>query len=672
MNFLRARKSLNISKIIEKIENKIRKILLFKYYNKKREIIRKSGISDEFFWRMLGSPKISDIRNLFFNNNIFAYSNKEEKEKIIECLKNNCSREINDYLNFADKVIRKEFDIFEKTHIFDEKIDWHYSFFNGFRWKLQKSEKMDIRPKDKQVDVKYTWEFNRHQFLIYLGFTFYYTKNERYAKEFKNVISDWIKSNPPLYGINWYSGLEISIRLISWIYALYFFEDSIEINNDQFFKKIFVSMSQHAFYLKYFYTRCSFNHTIGDLFGVYLFSKIFDHINPFKKWEKIFYIKFKRQIFLQTRPDGTNIERSVNYHRFVLEFFSLFMILNPNKLKGEELKLIEKMYNYLLYIIKPNGTFPLIGDSDNGKVLLLTFHKKDSFIDLINLGSILFQRGDLKFHSSKLLPPSILLLGSKNFEIYNNLKIIKPNTKLKYFNDAGYFLIKNNWTSKANYLFIDLGRFGARNAGHSHSSITNIIYSYKGKNIITDSGTYTYNKSWEERNYFRSSKAHNVLTINNQNQAMIKSWFSWENKPRVKSIINIQNNKIELGCYHNGYKGFSIKRNIITNRDLNNILIKDTVIRSQEIQDEEIFDIKIYYHFSRGLNISLENNIVNIDNEILLKVSSSFDFNVQIDKSLYSPNYGEKYENSLLNISSNHSFKQNAIFEILIEIKNIK
>jgi len=293
-------------------------------------------------------------------------------------------------------------------------------------------------------------------------------------------------------------------------------------------------------------------------------------------------------------------------------------------------------------------------------------------MDLLNLGSILFQRGDLKFHSKKLLPPSILLLGSKKIEIYNNLKIIKPNTKLKYFKDAGYFVIRNNWSSKANYLFIDFGRFGARNAGHSHSNITNIIYSYKGKNIITDSGTYTYNKSWEERNYFRSSKAHNVLTINNQNQAMIKSWFSWENKPRVKSIINIHNNKIELGCYHNGYKGFNIKRNIITNRDLNNILIKDTVIRSQEIQNEEIFDIKIYYHFSRGLNISLENNIVNIDNEILLKVSSSFDFNVQIDKSLYSPNYGEKYENSLLSISSNHSFKQNAIFEILIEIKNIK
>ena len=37
---LGVRKSLNIFLIIEKIKSKIRKILFFKYYNKKREIIR--------------------------------------------------------------------------------------------------------------------------------------------------------------------------------------------------------------------------------------------------------------------------------------------------------------------------------------------------------------------------------------------------------------------------------------------------------------------------------------------------------------------------------------------------------------------------------------------------------------------------------------------------------
>ncbi len=670
MNLINFVRDLNIINMIKFSKNYIIKQKLLLKNFKKKCLIRNTYLSDILLLKFLSdSFKYEEIRNIFFNKNLFAYSNINEKEKIIEILNQNCSVDVKKYIEYADNIIRKEFSIFEINYKFKNHINWHYSFFEGYYWELKKSEKINIRP--NKIDVKYVWELNRHNFLPYLGFAYYITKNKKYANEFKNIILDWIKKNPPLYGINWFSGLEISIRLISWIFTLYFFKDSKEINNNDFFKKILNSMFQHALYLRYFYTPNSFNHTIGDLFGVYLFSKIFEEIKIFKKWESHFYKKFKRQILLQTRLDGTNIEQSLNYHRFVLEFFSLFDIINPNALKKKEQDLIEKMYDYLLYSIKPNGTFPLIGDNDDGKVLLLTFYKKNSFIDLLNLGSILYQRGDLKFRSKKLLPPSILLLGSKRCEVYNNLKIVKPNKTLKYFNDAGYLVMRNNWSDKANYLFIDFGRFGARNAAHSHSSITNIIYSYKGKNIINDSGTYTYNKSWKERNYFRSSKAHNVLTINNQNQAMIKSWFSWENKPKIKRVINIYDNKIELGCYHNGYKGFIVKRKIITNKELNKLLIKDTIIRSQEIQNEQIFNIKIYYHFSKGLNISIKNNIINIDNEILLKVTSPFDFNIQLDKSFYSPNYGEKYENTLLNISSNHSFKQNAIFEILIEIKNI-
>ncbi len=672
MNFLRARKSLNISKIIEKIENKTRKILLFKYYNKKREIIRKSGISGEFFWRMLGSPKITDIRNLFFNNKIFAYSNKEEKENIIEYLKDNCSREINNCINYADKVIRKEFDIFEKTHLFEKKINWHYSFNNHFIWKLQKSEKMDIRPKYKQVDVKYTWEFNRHQFLTYLGFAYYYTKDERYAKEFKHLIIDWIKSNPPLRGINWYSGLEISIRLITWIFTLYFFDDSKEINNEEFFKKIFISLFQHAYYLKYFYTRSSFNHTVGDLFGIYFFSKIFKELKPIKKWENYFFKKFKKQIYLQTRLDGTNIEQSVNYHRFVLEFFSLFLILNPNALDQAEREIIEKMYNYLLFSIKPNKSFPLIGDLDDGKVLLLTFHNKNPFNILLNLGSILFQRENLKNLSETIEIPSILLLGIEGYKTFNNLKSQEPRKKIKYFRNAGYAIMRNNWTSKANYIFVDNGNFGPKSAGHSHSSISNFVFSHKGKDIIIDSGTYTYNKSLNERNLFRSSKAHNVLTINSENQAKLGTYFAWGTKPKIKRSFKENNGLFELTCYHDGYKGFLVKRKIVTNIDLNNIIIEDYVFPTINISNRKPDEINIFIHFNNDVKIRLEENRVIINNELSLEVSSNQDFQMNIEKGLRSPHYGFKYEIEVLNIHITHNFENGEEVYVKSELKSLK
>ena len=67
------------------------------------------------------------------------------------------------------------------------------------------------------------------------------------------------------------------------------------------------------------------------------------------------------------------------------------------------------MYDFLLHIIKPNGKLPLIGDNDDGKVILLTSLKKNPIIDLFNIGSIIFQREDLKYLSKKISITSLLL-----------------------------------------------------------------------------------------------------------------------------------------------------------------------------------------------------------------------------------------------------------------------
>jgi len=599
----------------------IEKLIFLKNFKIKRKIrgsYQTESLVEKFFPKSLNFEK---NRAIFFKKNLFAYSNTSEIEDLMKFLNKNCPEEIKNYIECAEKVIRNEFSIFEKNYCFKNKIKWHYSFFQDYYWKLKKSEKIDIRPKKKDLDVKYVWEFNRHNFLPYLGVAYYFTKNEKYAKKFKQIILDWIKKNPPLYGINWYSGLEISIRLISWIFSLFFFKESKEINNKNFFSKIFCSMFQHAYFLRYFYTRHSFNHTIGDIFGVYLFSKIFEDIEAIKKWERIFFKKFTNQIFLQTRPDGTNIEQSVNYHRFVLEFFSLFAILHLNVINDLESHLIEKMYDYLLYIIKPNGTFPLIGDIDDGKVLPLT---NNPFIDLINLGSILFNRGDLKYLSKKISPISILLLGLKGNHQFEKIQIQRPSDSFKIF---------------------------------------------KSKDIIIDSGTYTYNKSWDERNYFRSSKAHNVLAINQKNQSKFMSWFGWEYKPKIKRKFLIENDKIEFDCFHDGYKGFIVHRKIITEKNVDKIIIKDTIFKNKKINDKEVFDINIYYHFNKRINAILENNVLYINKNLKFRVNSTQDIDINLEKAFYAPNYGSKVEISLLNIHLKHSFENKNPIIIKSEIE---
>ena len=466
--------------------------------------------------------------------------------------------------------------------------------------------------------------------------------------------------------------MEISLRLISWILTLFFFKESKEINDKHFFSKIFKVLFQHAYYLRYFYAKRSLNHTVGDLFGVYLFSKIFEEIKLLKKWEKKFFKKLKKQIILQIRSDGVDIEQSVNYHKFVLEFFSLFVILNPKLIDESEGVLIEKMFDYLLHSIKPDSLFPLIGDVDDGKVLFLTNITDNKFFDLLNVGCILFRKKELKFITKKISPISILLFGEKGIETFNELESIEPNKKFEYFDRSGYFIIRNNWTENATYLFVDYGRFGALGAAHSHSDITNIIFSYNGKNIFIDSGNYSYNRSWKERKYFRSSKAHNILSINNKNQAQSIGWFSWEKKPKIKRKVNLKDSVIELSCLHNGYQGFLVKRQIITNRNLDELIIEDTVFQSSNKFDEKPSDIDLYFHFDKDINLKVEKNSLQIDNELLFTVKSNQQFSMNIQKSFYSPAYGQKYENNALVIHLRHSFKKNDKIQIISKINPIK
>ncbi|MHA1507305.1 MAG: alginate lyase family protein [Promethearchaeota archaeon] len=653
------------------LENKLNSIFL----NKNKVYLKNSGKSDDILKKEFGKNlDYDEFKTVFFNKKIFSYSNSREKLKIIEELNQNHLNSINKYIKFADQIISKEFIIFEKNHKFKDKIDWHYSFFDDFRWKLEKSDKMDIRPRYKNhyIDVKYVWELNRHQFLPYLGVSYFITKDEKYAIEFKELILDWIEKNPPLYGINWFSGLEISLRLISWIFTLYFFKDSKEINNKLFFSKIFKVLFQHAYYLRYFYTKRSLNHTVGELFGVYLFSKIFEGNKLIKKWEKKFCKKLKKQIILQIRPDGVDVEQSINYHKFVLEFFSLFAILNPKLIYESEGILIEKMFDYLLHSIKPDSQFPLIGDVDDGKALLLTNFKENEFFDLLNMGCILFRKNELKFITKKISPVSILLFGEKGIKTFNELDSIEPNKNFEYFDRSGYFVIRNNWTKKATYLFVDFGRFGPLGAAHSHSDITNIIFSYNGRNIIVDSGNYSYNRSWNERSYFRSSKAHNILSINHKNQAQSIGWFSWEKKPKIKRKVKIKDSVIELSCIHNGYPGYLVKRQIITNKSLDELIIKDTVFQRNNNSDESPHDIDLYFHFDKDINLKVEKSSVQIDNELLFTVKSNQQFSMSIQKSFYSPAYGQKYENNALVIHLRHSFKKKDKIQIISKINPIK
>jgi len=653
---------------------KIRKLIFYKYYNKKKIILKNSYKSNTLIYKFFGKKlNFKDLCNDFFDESFFSYPKMNEKQKIISLIKKRHPLECKNYIDHAEDLLNNNYKVFEKTHNFKKKIDWHYSFFNDYFWDIKPSEKISIRPKYKSefIDVKYVWEYNRHQFLHYLGIAYYITEYEKYARKFKELLIDWIDKNPPLIGVNWISGLEISIRLITWIFSLWFFRKSKIINNNRFFKKIFKSMFQHAYYLRYFYTRYSFNHTVGDLFGVYFFSKTFDTLKPLKKWEKKLFNKFKKQIFLQTRSDGIDIEQSINYHKFVLEFFILFFIMNKSSLEDYAINRIQKMFDFLLFIIKPNKKFPIIGDSDDGHVLPLNAYKNNKFNDLINLGSILFHRSDLKYISNKITFLSLLFFGNEGNLIFNKMPEKKPTKNFEYFKKSGFISLRNSWSNLSNYLFLDYGRFGPLHAPHSHSDITNIILSINGKDILIDSGTFSYNKSTTQRLLFRSSKSHNILSINSKNQANNVSLFAWKNKPKIYRKILKKKNVFHFSCSHDGYEKYIVHRRVTVNENFKDLTIRDEVIPKKGSNKNTTNFIDSYYHFDNKIKMELKGNKIFINSNLVMEFRANKELSLSLINTYYSPEYGIKIPNKTLRIRIEDHTLNNENVKIITKIKSL-
>ena len=80
------------------------------------------------------------------------------------------------------------------------------------------SKNINIR-KSANLSAKNVWEINRLQFLIHIAINYNKTKDEKFLDKFIELNESWIEANPYLLGVNWYSNIEVNIRLINWFFC---------------------------------------------------------------------------------------------------------------------------------------------------------------------------------------------------------------------------------------------------------------------------------------------------------------------------------------------------------------------------------------------------------------------------------------------------------------------
>ena len=81
------------------------------------------------------------------------------------------------------------------------------------------SFRIDYRKSDDDRRIKQLWELSRHHHLTVLAAAWQVSGNRAYPEMVARHLRSWWGSNPPLCGANWTSGIEIGIRLISWVWV---------------------------------------------------------------------------------------------------------------------------------------------------------------------------------------------------------------------------------------------------------------------------------------------------------------------------------------------------------------------------------------------------------------------------------------------------------------------
>src|SRR3989338_2545267 len=134
-----------------------------------------------------------------------------------------------------------------------QPIDWQRDFKSGYRW----SEHTWFRdiPFGHMlgVDVKVPCELARMQHLPQIALAFVIARSsddaplsDKLMREFRNQILDFMATNPPRFGVNWHSTMDVSIRMVNWLVAY----DLFRVHGAKFdadFERLFIrSIYEHA------------------------------------------------------------------------------------------------------------------------------------------------------------------------------------------------------------------------------------------------------------------------------------------------------------------------------------------------------------------------------------------------------------------------------------------
>ncbi len=431
-------------------------------------------------------------------------------------------------------------------------IDWHRDFKSGHAWPLKSFRRLDVLDLDNPSDVKAPWELSRLQWLIPAGQAYLLDGEERYAEAARQVIAEWAAANPLALGVNWASTMEVALRGITLAWLFRVFHGSRLWRDERFRLDFLRLLYLHGDFARRHleWSDVNANHLLADAAGLVvigLFLGANQKENPRRpaEWARTGWQILAGELPRQVFADGVDFEASTAYHRLALELFLLPALYRrvlgrevPDAYAGR----LRKMAEFVAAYSRADGTSPLWGDADDGRVLPFGPQAVDDHRYLIALVGLAFADSDLLAHASGPAAEIFWLLGPEAAATIP----AQAGTKAprlpasQAFPDGGVYVMRGTGDDAADHVFIDCGPVGMKGrGGHGHNDCLGIDAALEGAHLLTDCGAYIYSADPDWRNSFRSTAFHNTPSIDGEEQnRFVRPEYLWslidDAKPEVR------------------------------------------------------------------------------------------------------------------------------------------
>lgn len=463
------------------------------------------------------------------------------------------------YTQAAATILRGEHDIFDlKGFALGRDPRWNQDPLTGRSAPLIAASLLDYRDEQRVGNIKYLWEPNRHLHLVTLAQAYALTRDPVYAREVGRHVDSWIAQCPPGKGPNWASSLELGIRLINWSLAWQLLGGG---DSELFAQAEGLAFRERWLESIYLHTRTvvrnlsrfssANNHLIGEASGVWIAAATWPLWPEMRQWGDECREILLEEALRQNAPDGGNREQAISYQQFVFDFLLLAGLAaraTRRDFPEPYWERLEHMVEFVASLLDAGGNMPMIGDADDGYAVRLAPQGECSYAAMLAAGGLLFGRTD--FASPVVADSKALWLFGKKAGVAEACGVTRA------YPQSGYYVLGKDFGAADEIkLIADAGPLGYLSlAAHGHADALAIVLSVGGQPVLVDPGTYCYHTEPGWRRYFRSTSAHNTVSVDGKDQSVQDGTFMWSRHAEARCLeFDVAADRQVFAGEHAGY-----------------------------------------------------------------------------------------------------------------------